>query len=56
MAPYATFANTATLWAFNPTDNKPPAPIFQYSPALPWRIGGRVGGQRPHPFLVDARM
>ena len=35
VAPYATFVNTASLWAFNPSDTKPPAPIFQYSPALP---------------------
>jgi hypothetical protein len=35
VAPYSTFANTATLWAFNPTDTIPPAPIFRYSVALP---------------------
>lgn len=35
VAPYATFVNTASLWAFNPTDTKPPAPIFEYSAALP---------------------
>ncbi len=35
VAPYSTFVNTATLWAFNPTDTKPPAPIFYYSTALP---------------------
>ena len=35
VAPYATFANTASLWAFNPNDTTPPTPIFQYSKALP---------------------
>ncbi len=35
VAPYATFANTATLWALDPTDTTAPAPIFQYSTALP---------------------
>jgi hypothetical protein len=35
VAPYATFVNTASLWAFNPTDTTPPAPIFQYSESLP---------------------
>jgi len=35
VAPYSTFVNTASLWAFNPSDNKPPAPLFHYSPALP---------------------
>jgi hypothetical protein len=35
VAPYATFVNTASLWAFNPSDNKPPAPIFNYTSALP---------------------
>jgi hypothetical protein len=35
VAPYSTFVNTATLWALDPTDTAPPAPIFQYSAALP---------------------
>ncbi len=35
VAPYATFVNTASLWAFNPADKTPPAPIFHYSAALP---------------------
>ncbi len=35
VAPYSTFVNTATLWALDPTDTTPPAPIFQYSAALP---------------------
>jgi hypothetical protein len=34
-APYSTFVNTASLWAFNPADKTPPAPIFHYSAALP---------------------
>jgi hypothetical protein len=35
VAPYSTFVNTASLWAFDPTDTKAPAPIFQYSDTLP---------------------
>ncbi len=35
VAPYSTFVNTASLWAFDPSDVTPPAPIFQYSAALP---------------------
>ena len=35
VAPYSTFVNTATLWALDPADTTPPAPIFQYSTALP---------------------
>jgi hypothetical protein len=35
VAPYSTFVNTATLWALQPSDNTPPAPIFSYSAALP---------------------
>ncbi|HVB92858.1 MAG TPA: DUF3048 domain-containing protein [Acidimicrobiales bacterium] len=35
MAPYSTFVNTASLWAFDPADVTPPAPIFQYSTGLP---------------------
>jgi hypothetical protein len=35
VAPYSTFVSTASLWAFDPTDTTPPAPIFQYSAALP---------------------
>ena len=40
-SPYSTFVNTASLWAFNPSDTTPPAPIFQYSAALP---AGSVAG------------
>ena len=35
VAPYSTFVNTATLWALDPSDTTPPAPIFQYSTTLP---------------------
>ena len=52
-APYSTFVNTASLWAFDPTDNTPPAPIFHYSAALPDHGGSRLGGQRAHSVLVD---
>jgi hypothetical protein len=41
VAPYSTFVNTASLWAFDPTDTKAPAPIFQYSTALP--VGSVAG-------------
>jgi hypothetical protein len=41
VAPYSTFVNTASLWAFDPSDTTPPAPIFHYSAALP---EGSVGG------------
>jgi hypothetical protein len=34
-SPYSTFVNTASLWAFDPTDTTPPAPIFHYSTTLP---------------------
>jgi hypothetical protein len=33
--PYADFADTASLWALDPTDTTPPAPIFSYSTSLP---------------------
>jgi hypothetical protein len=50
VAPYATFVNTASLWAFNPADKTPPAPIFHYSAALsPGAVAG--SGQSVHiPF------
>lgn len=35
VAPYSTFVNTATVWALQPSDTTPPAPIFSYSAALP---------------------
>ncbi len=35
VAPYATFAKPASLWALRPSDKTPPQPIFQYSTALP---------------------
>jgi hypothetical protein len=41
VAPYSTFVNTASLWALDPSDATSPAPIFQYSTALP---GGAVAG------------
>jgi hypothetical protein len=50
VAPYATFVNTASLWAFNPADKTPPAPIFHYSGALP-RGAVAGSGQSVHiPF------
>ncbi len=41
VAPYSTFVNTATLWALDPTDTSPPAPIYHYSKKPP---AGAVGG------------
>ena len=35
VAPYSTFANTSTLWALDPSDTTPPAPIFAYSSSPP---------------------
>jgi hypothetical protein len=35
VAPYSTFVTTASLWALDPSDTTTPAPIFQYSAALP---------------------
>jgi Protein of unknown function (DUF3048) N-terminal domain/Protein of unknown function (DUF3048) C-terminal domain len=40
-APYSTFVNPASLWAFDPSDVTPPAPIFQFSATLP---AGSVAG------------
>ncbi len=40
-APYSTFANTAALWALDPTDVTPPAPIFPFATAPP---AGTVAG------------
>ncbi len=41
VAPYSTFVNTASLWALDPSDVTPPAPIFQFSTTLP---SGSVAG------------
>ena len=41
VAPYSTFVNTASLWALDPTDTTPPAPIFQFSTSPP---AGSVAG------------
>jgi hypothetical protein len=34
-SPYSTFVKPASLWALNPSDTTPPAPIFAYSTGLP---------------------
>jgi hypothetical protein len=41
VAPYSTFANTAVLWALDPSDTSAPAPIFQYAATPP---AGAVAG------------
>ncbi len=49
-APYNTFANTATLWALDPSDTTPPAPIFTYSVAPPAGSVAGSGGSAHIPF------
>jgi len=34
-SPYSTFVNTASLWAFAPSDVTPPAPVFPFSATPP---------------------
>jgi Protein of unknown function (DUF3048) N-terminal domain/Protein of unknown function (DUF3048) C-terminal domain len=34
-APYATFVKPQALWALHPSDNTPPAPLFDYATGLP---------------------
>jgi hypothetical protein len=41
VAPYAMFVSTTSLWALDPSDTTPPAPIFQYSKTPP---AGYVAG------------
>ncbi|HEX3459387.1 MAG TPA: DUF3048 domain-containing protein [Acidimicrobiales bacterium] len=50
VAPYSTFVNTATLWGFDPGDVTPPAPIFQYSDALPTAAKAGSGASVHIPF------
>jgi hypothetical protein len=50
VAPYSTFINTASLWAFDPTDTTPPAPIFHYSATLPAGSVAGSGGSVHIPF------
>ena len=50
VAPYSIFVNTASLWAFDPGDVTPPAPIFQYSNALPAGTAAGSGARVHIPF------
>lgn len=50
VAPYSTFVNTASLWAFDPADVTPPAPIFQYSNGLPAGAATGSGAKVHIPF------
>lgn len=50
VAPYSTFVNTASLWAFDPTNVTPPAPIFQFSNTLPAGSVPRSGASVHVPF------
>jgi hypothetical protein len=54
VAPYSTFANTAVLWALDPSDTSPPAPIFQYAATPP--VGAVAGsGDSVHiPFSASS--
>ena len=49
-APYSTFANTAALWALDPGDTTPPAPIFTYTAAPPAGSVAGSGGSVHIPF------
>jgi Protein of unknown function (DUF3048) N-terminal domain/Protein of unknown function (DUF3048) C-terminal domain len=49
-APYSTFANTATLWALDPADTTPPAPIFTYAATPPAGSVAGSGGSAHIPF------
>ena len=49
-APYSTFANPAALWALDPSDTTPPAPIFTYSVAPPAGSVAGSGGSAHIPF------
>ena len=55
VAPYSTFVNTATLWALDPSDTTPPAPIFQYSTTLPPGSVAGSGASVHIPFSVVVR-
>ena len=50
VAPYSAFVNTASLWAFDPTNVTPPAPIFQFSNTLPAGSVPRSGASVHVPF------
>lgn len=41
VAPYSTFTSTSASWALDPSDTRPPAPIFSYSASPP---AGSVAG------------
>jgi Protein of unknown function (DUF3048) N-terminal domain/Protein of unknown function (DUF3048) C-terminal domain len=49
-APYSTFANTSALWALDPGDTTPPAPIFTYTTAPPAGSVAGSGGSAHIPF------
>ncbi len=55
MAPYSTFVNTSSLWALDPSDTTPPAPIFTYSTTLPVGSveGSGVGAHIPFSSSSD---
>jgi hypothetical protein len=50
VSPYSTFVNTSTLWAFDPQDTSPPAPIFSFTAAPPTGAVAGSGGSAHIPF------
>ncbi len=50
VAPYSTFTSTAASWGLDPSDTKPPAPIFAYSSTLPAGSTPGSGGSVHIPF------
>ncbi len=49
-APYSTFTNTAAVWALDPGDTTPPAPLFTYTTAPPAGSVAGSGGSAHIPF------
>jgi hypothetical protein len=50
VAPYSTFVRPATLWALDPSDVSPPAPIFHYATAVPAGSAAGSGASVHIPF------
>ena len=54
IAPYSTFTSTAAVWALNPGDTTPPAPIFTYTTAPPAGAVAGSGGSAHIPFSATS--
>ncbi len=50
-APYSTFVEPHALWALHPSDNTPPAPLFDLRHRLAEECSTRFGIERAHPVL-----